>query len=445
LFTAYYQSQTLCDEGKRKASGFGCCFSREFRRQEQLMNKKAFITLSIVIFASTIGMSILSPLMSLYVKSMSATGLWLGIMFSGFSLSRALFQPISGWMSDRYNRKLLLIIGLGAYTVLSLGYAWASNLYTLTTVRLLHGVASALVTPVAQAYVGDLIPNGKEGTYMNLFMMAMYLGMASGPFMGGILNDNYGMNMAFYVMAAFSALSFLLLVVFVPSLETKKKKGRASFATQLVVLKENRMKAVSLHLFSRSILRQGITAFLPLYAVSVLGMTTTTTGMVISVFIFTEAVSQGIVGPFADRYNKKLLVIGGSLVAAILSFYLRDMRDAAGFLILMVPIAITTSLARAAASAYSVEVGHQLNSMGASMGLSNAAQDLGMFVGPILFGWVTDTFGMPAMFFTGAITGLIAVPLIIWSLYSRPNKTTVLTEPVPVKAPAGDDGNGADN
>ena len=112
------------------------------------MNKKAFVTLAVAIFTTMTGMSILSPLMSVYAQNMGATGLWLGIMFSGFSLSRALVQSVCGWLSDKYNRKTLLIVGLAAYTLISLGYAIATTLYTLTTVRLLHGVASALVTPL---------------------------------------------------------------------------------------------------------------------------------------------------------------------------------------------------------------------------------------------------------------------------------------------------------
>ena len=295
-------------------------------------------------------------------------------------------------------------------------------------VRLLHGVFSALVTPVAQAYVGTLIPKGKEGAYMNLFMMAMYLGMAAGPIMGGYLNDNYGMNWAFYVMGIVSAFSFLLLLLFVPKADKTALKKRASFKDQLHVLKQNRMKAVGLHLFSRAILRQGVTTFLPLYAVSLLAMTTTDAGTIISVFVFAEAVSQGVFGPFADRYNKKLLIIGGSLVAAIISFFLGNVTTIAGFLTILVPVAILTSVARAAASAYSVEVGHELNAMGAAMGLSNATQDLGMFVGPILFGWVTDAYGLPSMFFTGAIAGLIAVPFIIWSLYARRKPPVAVAE-----------------
>ena len=104
------------------------------------------------------------------------------------------------------------------------------------------------------------------------------------------------------------------------------------------------------------------------------------------------------------------------------------MTTITGFLTILVPIAILTSVARAAASAYSVEVGHELNAMGAAMGLSNASQDLGMFVGPILFGWVTDAYGLPSMFFTGAIAGLIAVPFIIWALYARQKAPAAVAE-----------------
>ena len=408
------------------------------------MNKKAFLTLSIVIFASTIGMSILSPLMSLYAQTMGASGLWLGIMFSGFSLSRAVFQPVSGWLSDRKDRKMLIIIGLAAYTLVSLGYAVANTLYTLTTVRLLHGVASALVTPVAQAYVGDLIPKGKEGTYMNLFMMAMYLGMASGPFLGGMLNDNYGMNVAFYVMAAFSAFALLLHVIFVPVIKAKAHKSRAGLGAMLNLLKDNRMKAVALHLSSRGILRQGITAFLPLFSAKLLGFDTTIIGLVTSVFAFTEAISQGIVGPIADRMNKKVLVIGGSLLASIIIFFGRYMTDALGQLLVLVPVAVMASVARAAASAYSVEIGAKHNSMGACMGLSNAAQDLGHFIGPVLFGWAIDVFGESAIFAVGGISGLIAVPPMIYYLLAKQPEETYIAEPEPVRETGGD-GNGGGN
>ncbi len=83
-------------------------------------------------------------------------------MYSGFALSRALIQPFTGWFSDHKERKTLMIVGLAIYTLVSIGYAIVVNIYQLTTVRFFHGFASAVVIPVAQAYVGDLTPKGRE-------------------------------------------------------------------------------------------------------------------------------------------------------------------------------------------------------------------------------------------------------------------------------------------
>jgi MFS transporter, DHA1 family, multidrug resistance protein len=384
------------------------------------MNNKAFFALSTVIFTTQLGMNIISPLMPVYARTMGANALWLGIMVSGMAFSYVIFSPLAGWLADRINRKLLMIIGLAAYTLFSICYVTSPDVYTLTLVRLWHGAASALVTPVAQAFVGDLSPKGKEGTFINVFMMFMYLGMAAGPIMGGVLYDNFGMNYAFYAMGALSALSLLFLVIFVPNLKSGNIKKRMGIREIFNPLKDNRIKAANLHLWSRAVLRQGITSFLPLYAVTMLGMTATNIGFVLTVFVFVEAICQGLMGPIADRMNKDILLIGGTLIAAILSFFLGNMNTTGTLLLVLIPIAVTTSLARAAASVYHVEIGQRLRNMGASMGILSATQGFGSAVGPLLFGYVTDVFGVQAIFPTGGITGIIVLPLMVYYLLTKP-------------------------
>ena len=89
------------------------------------------------------------------------------------------------WLSNQMIA-LYIAIGLLAYTIISLSYTLASNIYQLTSIRMLHGAASCMVIPIAKAYIGDLIPEGKEGTFINLFSMSMFLGMGAGPFLGGV-------------------------------------------------------------------------------------------------------------------------------------------------------------------------------------------------------------------------------------------------------------------
>jgi len=282
------------------------------------MNKRAFITLFAVVFTAVLGMGIISPLMPLYAESMGASGLGLGIMYSGFALSRTIFMPIMGRLSDRRGRKIFIGSGLLAYTIISFSYTLASNMYTLTSVRFLHGIASAMVIPIAHAYIGDLIPKGREGTYMNLFSMAMFLGMGAGPFLGGFLADTFYMHAGFYAMAGLTALALILLLLLVPTVESsseQSKKGpRAPFRT---IIRDNKVKAISLSLASRAFYRQGISAFLPILAVSTMGMSVSSIGSVLSIFMLSGGFAQGLFGPLADRFDKKRLIIIGSITAPV--------------------------------------------------------------------------------------------------------------------------------
>src|SRR5690606_29127555 len=109
-----------------------------------------------------------------------------------------------------------------SYAVLSLAYIVVDSVYSLTAVRFAHGVASAMVVPIAMAYVADLSEKGKEGSHMGNFSISMFLGMGMGPLLGGFLNDAFGLDSVFYVMAGLSAFATLLVGASLP--EAKRSK-----------------------------------------------------------------------------------------------------------------------------------------------------------------------------------------------------------------------------
>ena len=382
------------------------------------MNKKAFITLFAVVFSGMLGMGIISPLMPLYAESMGASGLQLGLMYSGFALSRTVFMPIIGRLSDRRGRKIFIGLGLLAYTIISLSYAWASNMYALTSVRFLHGIASAMVIPIAYAYIGDLIPKGREGAYMNLFSMSMFLGMGSGPFLGGFLADTFYMNAGFYAMAGFTALALILLLLLVPTVESSSERSKRTPSAPLrTIIRDNKVKAISLSLASRAFYRQGISAFLPLLAVSTMRMSIASIGLVLSIFMLTGGFAQGLLGPLADRLNKKRLIIIGSITAPAFVFFIPYMPAGGMLLAMLLPTALFGAVARAAVMALNVELGNKYSGMGSVMGISRSVMSLGMVIGPLVFGYTMDHFGIGSVFQVGAIVGILVNLPVIYLLY----------------------------
>jgi DHA1 family multidrug resistance protein-like MFS transporter len=93
--------------------------------------------------------------------------------------------------------------------------------------RLLQGVASVMVTPIAQAYVADLTPKGHEGRYLNAFYSSQFIGMAFGPLLGGVIGGTWSYAAAFYAMGGLSVLSLVLVYLTVPVDQTAKERRRA--------------------------------------------------------------------------------------------------------------------------------------------------------------------------------------------------------------------------
>ena len=113
------------------------------------MQKRIFNVLFIAVFAAMLGLGIISPLMPIYAENMGATGIWLGMIFAEFGLSRLIFMPIIGKISDAKGRKKFITFGLLCYAVISLLYILADNVFSLIVVRFIHGFASAFTVPIA--------------------------------------------------------------------------------------------------------------------------------------------------------------------------------------------------------------------------------------------------------------------------------------------------------
>jgi len=376
------------------------------------MIKKAFPILALSIFSSMLGVGIVAPLLPLYAENLGATGIWIGIIFASFSISRTIIMPIVGWLSDRRGRKLFLCIGLLSYAIVSLGYIWADSVSQLTLVRLINGATAGMILPSAQAYVGDISPEGEEGKWMGYFNAAFFTGFGFGPLLGGVLTDHFGMNVAFSTMGGLNLLAFLIAVLFLPEL----KQGKMATSLRLSfgeIRNSSLMRGLFSFRLAFSLARGSIAAFLPIFASIYVGLSPTLIGVLLAVHILLMSLLQTCGGHIADRFNRRLLIVIGCLTNLAFLTLIPLGRNFWQLLGICAFGSLGGAIAMPSASALVIEEGRKFG-MGSTMAIFGMAFSIGMAVGPLLSGVIADSVNVHSIFYFGASMVLVGTSLFIW-------------------------------
>ena len=379
------------------------------------MYKRVLLVLFMSVFVSMIGIGLIVPLLPVYAESLGARGIWLGVIFSGFSISRAFLMPFVGRWSDQKGRKVFIALGLFLYTVISLGFIVARNVGELTAVRLLQGFAAAMVVPVAMAYIGELAPKEHEGYYMGSFNIALYAGFGFGPFMGGVLEEYFSINANFYAMGGLSLLSFLLVLLFLPELHLYKRGRGVQPTLYRDILRSNTMKGLTTFRLTNSFGRGINACFIPILAHNYLQLSSTQIGLLISTNILLTSFLQGSFGWLADRVSRKKLIILGSLVASVALLMVPLAGSFSLLLIINSIMGVAGAIALPSATAITVTEGRSFG-MGSTMGIFNMAMSIGLAAGPMVGGVIYDYLNISVVYYFAGFFGLLGTSFFIWFL-----------------------------
>ncbi|MFH1653371.1 MAG: MFS transporter [Pseudomonadota bacterium] len=380
------------------------------------MANRIFNTLLISVFTSMIGLGVIYPLIPTLAKNMGATGLYLGLVISAFSISRLILMPIIGRLSDKHSKKKFILTGLFLYSACSLLYLLAENVFGLVLARLLQGVSSAMVVPVAMAYIAQLTKHGKEGKTMGTFSMALFLGWATGPLLGGFVNQKFGFNAVFYCMAIFALIAFSLCLFLLPDikigLDKENKIPLASF--RKIIFHSKVLPLIIFRIFS-ALGRGGIMAFIPLYAAKI-NIPTDKIGIIISLNVYFMAIFQRPFGKLADRFNRFHLVLIGMIVMAASLFLIPSCKNFIELVMVNCLLGLGGAISMSSSTAMAANAGRSLG-MGSTMGIFSTAMSIGMTIAPLIAGIIFDLMGINFLFtFFGA--SLILGTIIIYIIYN---------------------------
>ena len=369
------------------------------------MDQRVFYTLNFAVFTGMLGVGLVIPFMPIYAKTLGATALSIGVFFASFPLAQMCFMPTIGRLSDRHGRKWFISAGLLLCSLLSLWFVHAPNMLYLIIGRFVQGGTMALILPIATAYVGDLAPPDRRGTYMGIFNLFLTSSFGMGPLLGGKVSDLYGIEAGFYLMGVFNAVALLAVLLLLPEARPTRH-ARAQAVSYREMLRKAKVQGLALYRVVNSIQMGLWFSFLPLLAAEVLALNKSQIGAVIAAHMLVSAGVQVPAGRLADRVSRRLLAaVGGYLgsLAFVAVYY------AEGFGQLLVIGCVTGAMgavAMPAVTALAADEG-QHSGMGAVMGVLNMAMSAGMMLGPVSAGVLADVVGLRSLFVFAAAVGIL--------------------------------------
>lgn len=373
--------------------------------------------LLLTIFVAMLGLGIVSPILPIYAENFGASYVQIGLLSSAWSISRFIFSTPAGRISDNTGKKKVIQGGLLIYSIVSLLYIYATNFNWLLIFRFIHGLGSAMATPVAMAYAAEIAPKGQEGRYMGTMTTAMFGGMGIGPLIGGTLTDTISINAAFFLMCGLTAFSLVVASLFLPNEQRDESFKQEERAQLLEILKNRVLLACFISRVINMIGISSIMSFLSLYMASTisdggLGLSITQAGYVLSVGSISGAFMQRPSGSLADRFNKNYLITFGGLVSAVgmllFAFSSTFVEIMGARLIFAVGIAL---IIPAMSSIAAIE--GRIYGAGTTMSALESATSLGLMVGPLLSGVLADQFSLKPIFMIGSGISILGV-LIYW-------------------------------
>lgn len=374
------------------------------------MNKQERIfalKISSIMAARMFGLFMIFPVFSVYANQYEGTTEYLiGLAIGIYGLTQAVLQIPFGYMSDRYGRKPLLIIGLIIFFIGSVIAAQSDDIINVVIGRSLQGAGA--ISAVLMALLADYVRK-EQRSKANAFV-GMQIGIAFmlSLLIGPIITVNFGMSGLFWAIAALSIVA-LLVVATLPHAKPTEQYS-LSIANIKQVLTGNLIKldfsvftlhmvltcafiAMPLLLVNNNIidLEDNWQIYLPVMVLSFIGM--------LPMIILAEKFKK----------NKSMMILAISIIAVSQILFYNLSLDYTTFFILItiffigfnaLEAMLPSQIARTAIS----------SKRGLAMGMYSTSQFLGAFVGGVFGGWIYATQELNSVFL------FTTFMIIIWAL-----------------------------
>jgi MFS family permease len=372
--------------------------------------------LLIVVFVVTTGMGMVWSILAVYATSLGASTAMVGLVFAMFGGARLAVSFPAGIASERFGRRILMLMGLLLLGVSSLVAIAVTSIPLLVATLLVQGVGQAVYITTAMAAIADLsTPEGRIRD-MAAFQGASTIGISIGPGIGGIAAGTWGYGAPFLLQGVLSLIAVILLLSIVPQDGGRSQPTPAPSAVTAYRRPSLQAMAVLAFLaYGVFFTRIGANwVLMPLIAKQTLGMSLTGIGVLLTVGALANLAVLPAVDRATKRFGRLAIVVAAVMATLVALFLIGDAASAVLVFLGAILLGMTTGFLAPILSAYAIDAA-PAGGVGAAMGMLRTVIDLSIITGPAIIGVIVDQLALgyaAGLWLCGVLLGLAT--LLFW-------------------------------
>jgi MFS family permease len=371
------------------------------------------VTGGLAIFSSTMAKN---PALPLFIRSLGVPMSTVGFIAAASTVVGIIFSLPFGMLSDIIGRRRVLLMAATVFATAPFMYLLITSPWQLVVVRVYHGLATAILGPVAMAAVADTFEQGR-GERLGWYSSATMVGRFLAPFAGGFLIFGDDFRWVYLADGFAGVLAFIAAVRLPLSTRTSVsdwenlKRERHKYGAEIAfvfrnvgILATSGVEAAQYFAFGC------LETFLPIYLNENLGYPAWKIGMLFTAQIMVSAFTKPIMGRLSDRYGRVSMIVAGLGLGGVTTSLMLISSGYVLFLALIALFGLGLSTVTASTSAFVADLS-RVQSRGSAMGILSAIMDIGHSSGPMIAGILIGAYSYRLTFaLVGA--GLVAVSLI---------------------------------
>jgi len=405
------------------------------------------INIFVVVFVDLLGFSLILPLLPYYAEKFGASPTVIGLLTASYAAASLIGAPLMGRLSDRFGRRLILLLSVGGtfagflllafaepigHSLASLAASTAINVFVLGVLfmsRSVDGLTGGNIT-VAQAYISDITNEKNRAKGLGLIGAAFGLGFIIGPAVGGLLSQ-YGYSVPALVAAGLSFLNLISIFFFLPESLTEERRlamlgqKRPPFTLKALGVAMNRPKVGPLlHVrFFFALAFAMFQSIFSLYAAYKLQLSPRSTGYVLAYVGLLSVLVQGVgVGLVTKRFRENGIIITSMWLMFFGLAGWAITPNLPVLLVVMLPLSLGGGMLNTVINS-AITKAVTREEIGGTLGISTSLESVSRVIAPSAGGFLLQNLGAWA-------PGVVSAALMLWVVYFTYHRIIRVKQPI---------------